>query len=143
MSTATELFLYLACRAQLVKEIIAPALAAGSIVISERFHWASVVYQGLAGKIGARRVEELGSLTFGTTKPDLTIILDVPPEVGLSRLKKNPDRIERRGLAFQAAVRKGFRSVARKNRRVRVINASRPPEEVAEKIWGLVQNVIR
>ncbi len=128
----------------MVEEVIAPALESGNIVISERFHLASVVYQGLAAKIGSKRVEDLRPLTCGTTIPDLTIILDVPPEVGLSRLKKSPDRIERKGIAFQARIRDGFRALARKySKKVKVVDASRPLEEVARSIWRLVQNVVR
>lgn len=116
-----ELFLYLAARAQHVEERIRPALADGSVVISDRFIDASVAYQGYGRNLGADRVRSLNDMATGGLVPDLTFILDLDPEVGLRRARRNSeeewetaggDRLEREELAFHRRVRSGYRALA-------------------------------
>ncbi len=116
-----ELFLYLAARAQHVEERIRPALEDGSIVVSDRFIDASVAYQGHGRKLGADRVRRLNEMATGGLVPDLTFILDLDPEVGLRRARRNSaeewetaggDRLEREELAFHQRVRSGYRALA-------------------------------
>ncbi len=143
MSVEAELMLYMACRAQLVSEVIRPALESGKVVLSERFLLSSVVYQGYAGGIGPNLVKEIGRLIIGDLSPDLTLILDVPPEVGMARRGRSPDRIERRGLDYHARVREGFLSEAGGNpEKLRVISAEAPIQEVHRKVVEAVSSVL-
>lgn len=103
-----EMMLYLASRAELIDEIISPALAAGKVVISDRFLLATVVYQGLAGGLDAQEVWRVGLAAAGGLLPDLTIVLDVPQAVAQARLRTPRDRMESRPSDFHARVRSGF-----------------------------------
>lgn len=143
MSIRTELFLYMACRAQLVDEIIKPAFKRGEIVVSERFLSSTIVYQGWAGQVGKDEVKSMGRVATDNIQPELTIILDVRPEEGLRRIKGKLDRIEARMLSYHKKVREGFLALARENpRRVKVINADRSVNEVQQDIRKVVANVI-
>lgn len=117
MSIQTELFLYMASRAQLVQEFIKPALVQGKIVVCDRFLSASVAYQGWAGGLGGPAVESMGKIATDNIKPDLIIILDIRPVDGLRRRSKKGrlDRIETRQLVFHNKVRQGFRALAKQN----------------------------
>ncbi len=147
MTAWTELFLFMASRVQLVEEVIAPALATGRAVVSDRFVLSSVVYQGVVGEVGARRVLRLAREAFGAWLPDLTLIIDLPAGRGLSRSRsKTPraDRIEAKGLAFARGVRRGFLD-ARKMRlagRSALVDGSASQAEVAEAVWREVRRVL-
>ncbi len=131
MSVRTELLLYMASRAQLVEQVIRPALAEGAVVICERFLSSSVVYQGMAGGLGVAPVLQLGRVAVGGLAPDLTIVLDVDPATGLARLGRDPDRMERKAIGFHRAVRAGFRALARDDpKRVKRISARGDPAAV-------------
>lgn len=145
----TELFLYMASRSQLVEEVIRPALADGCAVISDRFLLSSVVYQGYAGKLGTRPVMMCARAAFGATLPDLTVIVDVPADEGLSRSsrrRKNgkADRVEAKGLAYAEKVRQGFLDAGRRRLSGRsvIIDGRLPVEDVAETIWHEVRRVL-
>jgi len=103
-----EMLLYMASRAQLVDEVIRPALAAGRIVISDRFLLSNIVYQGVAGGLDAAEVARVGETAVGGLLPDLTLLLDVGPEIARQRVGPARDRIERRPAEYQAKVRAGF-----------------------------------
>jgi len=105
-----EMLLYMASRAQLVDEVIRPALEAGKVVISDRFLLANVVYQGVAGGLDPAEIIAVGRAATGGLLPDLTIVLDVPAEVAQARTGGPRDRIEDRPLSYREAVRAGFRS---------------------------------
>lgn len=125
-----ELFLFMAARAQIVEEVMAPALRAGKVVVSERFVLSSVVYQGLAGSIPAGEVEAVGRSATGSLAPDLTVVLDVDADVGLGRLGR-ADRIEGRDRSYHERVRQGFLSLARRDpARIVVVDGSRAVEAV-------------
>ncbi|MFH1023279.1 MAG: dTMP kinase [Planctomycetota bacterium] len=122
MTPATELFLYMASRAQLVAEKIRPALARTGMVLLDRYLYSSAAYQGYAGGIPPAEIFRMGRIATGGLAPDLVILLDVAPRQGLARRKRRPDRIEKRGLSFQALVRNGYLTMARREpRRFRVI----------------------
>jgi dTMP kinase len=142
ISDRTELFLFMAARAQLVEEIINPALEAGRTVVSDRFAMSSTVYQGLAGTVPAGEVEVIGrSATIGT-QPDLTVVLDIEPEAALERMRR-ADRIEQRGRSYQERVRQGFLSLARRDpSRIVVIDGSRPLDQVHVEIMKAVREVL-
>lgn len=146
----TELLLYMASRVQLVDEVIAPALAAGHAVVADRFLLSSVVYQGYAGSIGSRPVLRLARNVFRAKFPDLTVVIDIPAEEGLSRSAKQrkraaADRVEAKGVSYAEGVRRGFLRAARGSVAGRsvIVDGRRPVAEVAEKIWREVQHVLR
>lgn len=144
MDRRAELLLYMASRAQLCAEVLREALADGEIVVCERFVSASIVYQGIAGGLGAKVVEEIGRFATGGIAPGRTVILDVPARVGLARRGKTKDRLEASGLAFHRAVRSGFLRLARTmgSRRAKVIDARGPVECVSERVWEAVRDVL-
>jgi dTMP kinase len=127
----TELFLYMAGRAQLVDEVIRPALRRGMDVVCDRYYHSTAAYQGAAGGVGIRTVIDLAEKIARFERPDLVALLDLPPGVARKRKGLRNDRVERKGLAYQKRVRQGFLELARRDRRrFRVIDASRPAQEV-------------
>ena len=141
MTLACEAFLFMASRAQLVSEIIRPALNSGQWVICDRFLLANVVYQGHAGGLDPQQLWTMGRLATGGLEPDLTIVLDLPNEVATARRKVDADRMERRGDDFHARVRAGFRAEARRRPdHIRVVDASRPIEVVHQEICRTVES---
>src|SRR5438874_2789396 len=108
-----EAFLFMASRAQLTAEVIRPALDAGHVVVADRYLLANVVYQGHAGGLDPDLLWQIGRLATGGLEPDLTLVLDLPAEIALSRRSGPPDRMESRDTAYQARVREGFLVEAR------------------------------
>ena len=135
MGLACEALLYMASRAQLVEEIIRPALEAGNVVVSDRYLLANVAYQGHAGVLGAETIWKLGELSAQGLLPDVTLLLDIG-YVSASARKSGPlDRLERRGLDYFAKVRTGFLEEAeRRPATIKVIDATQPEEVVHERI---------
>jgi len=111
MSVECELMLYMASRAQLAAEHIRPALAAGKCVLCDRFISSTIAYQG-AGGADVDMIRRIGQAAVGDAWPDLTIVLDVDVEVGMSRLSDEPDRMESKSLDFHRKVREMFRRQA-------------------------------
>ena len=131
MSAMCEALLFMASRAQLVDEIMRPALDEGQVVISDRFLLANVVYQGHAGGIDPQRLWDIGLLATGGLEPDVTFVLDLPLELSTARRSGAADRIESRDLDYHRRVRAGFLAEAqRRPDRVEVIDASRPVDQV-------------
>lgn len=143
-----ELMLYLADRAQHVAEVIAPALARGQTVVCDRFIDSSEVYQGVARGLDQTRVRQMNQWVCGEVWPDLTILLDLEPELGLNRALERQgmlglplDRLEGLGLEFHRALRRGFlASAAAEPGRIKVVEAAGAEEEVAEAIWRVVRH---
>ncbi len=138
----SELLLYAAARAQHVVELIAPALAAGRLVLTDRFRAASVAYQAYGRELDLRFVEALNERVTAGLKPNLTILLDLPPELGLARVAARgaTDRLERADLAFHARVRQGFLAQAQHDPgRWRVIDARHDEARVADGIWEALE----
>jgi dTMP kinase len=153
MTPLAELFLYLAARAQLVAEAVAPALAAGRCVLLDRYVHSTLAYQGygLGVDLGGAsadenlaRLRELCRAAVGDAWPDLAVVLDLEPEEGLARLGgEERDRIEARDLAFHRRVREGFRALAADEPdRVVVVDASPPEDEVFAAVEALLAKVI-
>ena len=133
MALTAEAMLFMASRAQLVAEVIRPALDAGSVVISDRFLLANVVYQGHAGGLDPAALWQVGRIATAGLEPDLNLILDLPHEVSRSRRKAAADRMESRGDDFFARVRAGFLLEAqRRPECCRVVDASGSLENVQE-----------
>ena len=139
MSLMAEAMLFMASRAQLVAQVIRPALDAGQVVISDRFLLANVVYQGHAGGLDPAQLWQVGLVATGGLEPDLTLVLDLPPDVSQARRKPSADRMESRGEEYFARVRAGFLAEAKlRPERFRVIDASPAPEIVQEHLRKLV-----
>ncbi len=144
MVSAAELLLYEADRAQHVSEIIEPALAAKKVVVSDRFFDATTVYQGYARGHDANFIEQIHRIVVGHLRPNLTLILDLPVDLGLKRAWQRienqsanlrEDRFEKESLAFHEKVRQGYLTLARQEPvRFRVIDASGEVESVHRNI---------
>lgn len=130
MAPGAEWLLYVAARAQLVHERVAPALAAGHTVVCDRFTLATLAYQGHALGAPLHAIRAAAAAVTAGAQPDLQLVLDLAPEVGLQRTGRAPDRIEARGVEYLARVRAGFLAEARDDARIVVIDASRDPEAV-------------
>jgi len=131
----SEMLLYMAARAQLVAEVIQPALAAGQFVVSDRFLLANVVYQGHAAGLDPQSIWDVGKVATAGQEPDLTIVLDMPLERAVGRIGRELDRMEAKGSEFLQRVREGFLAEAeRAPDQIKVINADQQIEQVQEDI---------
>ena len=153
MTSEAELLLMNASRAQLVREVIRPALAAGEIVLCDRFFDSTTAYQGYGRQIELAKVREIVDFAVGPTHPDLTLLLDVSIEVSEARRHARQttgsstgaarDRMEEADRAFFERVLHGFQSIAAAEpRRVRVIDASRTIDAVSAQIWEAVAPIV-
>ncbi len=140
----SEMFLYMAARAQMVEEVIRPALEQGKIVVSDRYLLANVAYQGYGGRLDAAALWEVGRVATGGLTPDVTIVLDVPSEVALERMARPLDRMERQGAAFHARVRDGFLvEAARAPDKMMVVDAGGTVEEVQARIREKIERCMK
>lgn len=146
VSPTAELLLFEAARAQHVAEVVRPALERGEVVVCDRYSDSSVAYQGFGRELGREVVIQLNEVSTGGIVPDLTLLLEVPLEVGLGRAReaneggKAVDAIGEESLAFHKRVRDGFREVARREPgRVVVVDATRALGEVLDEVWGVVK----
>ena len=143
MSPEAELLLFAASRAQHVRELIAPAIAQGQIVLCDRFLDSTTVYQGVARAIDSKKVDTINQFAIGDTKPDLTILIDLPPEIGLARVHARSDgqldRMEKEAIEFFQAVRQGYLDLAKSEpKRFLVLDGSQTVEELETQIWQRV-----
>lgn len=139
----SEMLLYMAARAQLVEEVIAPALAVAKTVVSDRFLLANVVYQGHAGGLDVPTLWQVGRVATGGLEPDLTFVLDLPDNQAAGRLNRELDRMEQQGEAFRAALRAGYLAeAARRPERIAVIDAGRPIEAVQSDVRASAGRVL-
>jgi dTMP kinase len=127
----SEMLLYMAARAQLVEEVIRPALDAGKTVISDRYLLANVVYQAHGGGLSADDVWSVGRVTVAGIMPTRVFLLDMPAERAAQRINRQPDRMEAQGLEYLERVRQGFLiEAARFPQQIAVINADQPIEAI-------------
>ena len=144
MADKAELLLYNAARAQVIKEIIQPALDAGKVVIADRFAWSTYAYQGFARGLGAEYVQKLTEITCGDCFPELTVVLDLTVEASRARTAKRgeaPDRLEQEKADFFERVRQGYLAAAREFPDcVAAIDVDRPFEEVSAELIRLVKS---
>ncbi|MCG3116045.1 MAG: dTMP kinase [Candidatus Manganitrophus sp. SA1] len=146
MDAKTEFLLYLASRAQHLKEVILPALSEGKIILCDRFADATYAYQGYGRGLSKREIELIGRFVTGGLSPDLTLLLDIDVKKGLARLKGREEinRLDQEALQFHEAVRKGYLNLAKRNpRRIRVIRTDAGVEEIAKKIKEAVDDYFR
>jgi len=135
MALPCEALLFMASRAQLTEEVVRPALAAGRVVVADRYALANLAYQGHAGGLDPEALRQVNVLATGGLEPGLTLVLDLPVDLALARRRGPADRVESRDEAYHARVRAGFLAEARRQpERVRVVDASRPPAVVQEQI---------
>ena len=138
----TEMLLYMASRAQLVAEVIRPALDAGKTVVSDRYLLANVVYQGHALGLDVDMLWQVGRIATDGVMPDCTIVLDLSTEAASQRMSRELDRMEQRGQEFHQRVREGFLKEAdNKANRITVIDASAAVDDVQSKIRAVVQAI--
>ena len=139
LSDVTELLLYEAARAEITAHEIRPHLAAGRIVLCDRFFDSTTAYQGYGRKLDLTLVKELHALAVGDTRPDLTLVLDVDLKTAFARRGKKLDRLESQSRAFFNRVRRGYREIARlEPRRVQLINASGTIDQTFDLVRPLI-----
>jgi dTMP kinase len=151
MAAAAELFLYEASRAQVVQEVIRPALAQGRIVLCDRFADSTLAYQGYGRGLDLDLIARLNALATGGLRPDLTFLLDLDPAIGLARAAQRAmgpherhDRIEGEVLGFHQRVRAGYRAVATADpERVIVLDASLDATEIERDIRRRIEGLLR
>jgi dTMP kinase len=144
MAPRSEMLLYMAARAQLVDEVIRPALVDGRVVVSDRFLLANVVYQGHAGGVDVEAVRSVGAVATGGISPDCTFLLDMDPVAALARVGRQLDRVEARGAEYRQRLRAGFLAEARAiGPTVHVINAARSVDEVQGELRTIASELIR
>jgi len=140
----SEMLLYMASRAQLVEEMIRPALEAGKTVISDRFLLANVVYQAHAGGLNPDDVWRVGEIAVAGVMPRLVFVLDMPAERAAQRIQRAADRMEAQGLSYLEHVRQGFLAEARRRpNEIVVIDADRLPEAVHADVLREAERVLR
>ncbi len=146
MVPTAEILLYSASRAQLVAELVRPALAAGRIVLCDRFADSTMAYQGYGRGLDIKVLRTITAFATAGLKPDLTLLLDVPAAVGLSRRKVGGaewNRMDQQALEFHRWTREGYQSLAAAEpQRWRLIDAAGPVEEVAAAVWSAVSAVL-
>ena len=147
MCAETELLLFTASRAQLVREVIAPALLRGAIVLCDRFLDSTTVYQGVARNLAMDPVNLINQFAVGNVMPDLTVIIDVPTEIGLARVRQRasdlPDRMERENIEFYNKVREGYLFLARSlPRKFLVIDGTQKEDALEKQIWHDIQKFV-
>ena len=139
----SEMLLYMAARAQLVEQVIRPALTQGKTVVSDRYLLANVVYQGYGGGLDVETLWEVGRVATGGLMPDLTIVLDMPADAAAGRLDRQLDRMEQQGAEFHARVREGFLTeAARRPSEIAVVNAAGSIDRVQADVREAVQRVL-
>ncbi|HEX4123954.1 MAG TPA: dTMP kinase [Tepidisphaeraceae bacterium] len=143
MAMRCEMLLYMAARAQMMSQIILPALSAGKIVICDRFVSSTLAYQLSGDGLTAAEIRQVGEVAIRGRWPDLTVLLDMPADKSLARVKGPKDRIEQRSLAYHQQVREKYLQQAKEDpQRFRVVSADRPIDAVAADVWSAVGETV-
>jgi dTMP kinase len=143
ISRTAEMLLFMAARAQLVDEVIRPALAAGKTVVSDRYLLANVVYQGHAGGLQVDAVWRIGQTATGGLMPDLVFVLDMPPHSAAARIDRQRDRMESQGAEYDRRLRQGYLTEAAKDPdRIIVIDAARDIAAIQADIRAAAERVL-
>lgn len=152
LTPKSELFLYAADRIQHIEQVILPALKEGKIVVTDRFVDSTTVYQGYARGIDLELVEKINELVLNGLKPDITLLLDISPTVGLARVRdqfqlgeraESESRFEREELVFHEKIRKGFLTLAQKEtNRFRIIDADRDSDIVKQDVISVLKSAL-
>ena len=145
LAPETELLLFAAARAELVAQVIRPSLAAGKIVIADRYADSTMAYQGYGRGLSLDMIRSVNHTATGGLMPDVTFLLDLPVEEGLQRAGGRQDgthetKFEQEAIAFHRRLRSGFLKLVKlEPERILLINAAKPPEAIAEAVWTHVQ----
>ncbi|NIA20906.1 MAG: dTMP kinase [Anaerolineaceae bacterium] len=143
MDARTEMFLYMASRAEMVRRVIRPAIESGLTIVSDRFISSTVAYQGYAGGLDPREIVRVGKIACQGYWPDLVVLLDLPAAEGFQRIRREHDRMEQKPLAFHRQVVKGFRELSRSDPKHHVlVDARGAIETVARRVWKVVKSVV-
>lgn len=140
LDATAEMLLYMAARAQLVAEVIRPALERGDWVVSDRYLLANVVYQGHAGGLDPETIRRVGAVATGGLEPDLVVVLDVDLETAARRLARPLDKLENRGDDYRRRLRDGYREeAARRPGRIALVDAAAGIDEVGARLREAVR----
>ncbi|MBU2590773.1 MAG: dTMP kinase [Nitrospinota bacterium] len=152
LNSLTETLLYEGCRAQLVRELIQPALERGETVLCDRFADSTIAYQGYGRGIEIETIKTLNRIATDGLTPTITLLFDIDPKIALQRtsLRKNSntggeneERFEKEGLEFHKKVRQGFKELAKEEpERIKVIDANRTPEEIHLEVLGHLKRLL-
>ena len=135
-----EALLYVAARAQLVEDVIRPALDQGAVVICDRYLDSSVAYQGAGRELGLQRLLDLNLAAVGGLLPDRTFLLELDPDAVSSRIQRHFDRLERETDDFRARTAAGYAELAERfPDRIVVLDAARPADDLAEEVYGALR----
>lgn len=144
----SEALLNYAAREQHLEQVIRPALAAGKVVLCDRFMDSTRAYQGYAGGVDLAFIDALEKAIVASTRPGLTLVFDLDPEIGLARARSRgdavaEDRYERKGLAFHQKLREGFLDILRREpKRCRLVDAAQDVDAVTEDVWSIVEGAL-
>lgn len=139
----TEMMLFTTARTQLVEQIVRPAIAAGKVVVLDRYLFSTVVYQGYAGKLDPKMIWDLNQVATDGVMPNATFLLDIPVEIAMQRLGDNLDRMESRGPDYFEKVRAGFLTIAKHHESVHVIDANRDIDAIESSIRQIARTVLK
>ena len=142
MDAVTEALLYAAARAQIVREVIEPALAAGKVVLCDRYIHSSIAYQGYGRGLGEEMVLEMNRPAMRGIFPNLTFLFLLPPAEAEKRRSGTADRIESLGLSFQEKVQQGFQQMAHREG-VIPVDAAEPVEKIFHEVWKAVSRLLK
>jgi dTMP kinase len=145
ISALGELFLFAACRVQIVNEVIRPGLEQGKVVICDRFSDSTIAYQGYGRGLNLETIEDINALATEGIKPDLTVLLDIPARKGLSRKRsRSNDRFEAENITFHHKIRDGYlKLAAEESERWLVIDATMPRAEIGKIVWNRVSHLLQ
>jgi dTMP kinase len=144
MSMRAEMLLYMAARAQMMAEVIEPALADGKVVVSDRFVSSTLAYQLGGDGLTAQEIRDIADVAIKGRWPDVTLLLDMPAQKSLARVQRAKDRIEQRPMAYHEQVRKNYLGQAQiEPDRYLVIDADRSVAQVAADVWRAVEPLLK
>lgn len=145
ISPLAELFLFNSCRAQLVADVINPALDSGKVVICDRFADSTLVYQGYGRGLDLKLITSVNAIATGGLEPDLTVLLDTDPELGLQRKRNSADdRFEAENIAFHRKIRDGYLNLAQKKPgRWLVVESGQTIAQISGIIWERIAPIIQ
>jgi len=143
MSKECETLLYMAARAQLVEEVVAPLLKKGTVILCDRFLDSTIAYQGYGNGVAVDFIKTIGQFATRKISPDLTLLFDIDTAQGLSRTSKEKDRIELRSLEYHERVRKGYLKLAKEDpARIKVVKVDKSKEEIFEVVRKVIDEFL-
>lgn len=143
ISMRAEMMMFTTARTQLVEEVVRPALAAGKVVVLDRYVYSTIVYQGHAGNLPTDEIRKVNLVATGGLMPDLTFMIDLPVDVSMQRLGKSLDRMESRGTDYFEKVRAGFISESKiATAGVELVDGNRSPEEIQAELRVITQRYL-